>query len=144
MLNFLGAGYNLFDAKSIKSGIHRIHVSCAVMCAHSLSVAAPTSSRRPKSHRRRRERILGRRLQLSCRRRCRRCSPSRHLLPVSMSVPKASSRSVPLASLEETAREVLEAPRCRHQRRPASTIESKARVQIAQLATLETASDLPH
>ena len=118
-------------------------------CARPLRVAAPSSSRRPKSHRRLRERILGRHLQLSCRRRCRRCSPSRHLLPVSMCVPKASSRSVPPASLEETAREVLEALRCRHRRRPASKIESKARVQIARpatvetaLVTLETASDL--
>ena len=119
-------------------------------CARPLRVAAPSSSRRPKSHRRLRERILGRHLQLSCRRRCRCGSPSCHLLPVSMSVPKASSRSVPLVSLEEMAREVLEAPRCRHQRRRASTSELKARVQIAPpvtvetaLATLETASD-PH
>ena len=66
-----------------------------------------------------------------------------------MGVLKVSSRSVLLASLEETAREVLEAPRHRHQRQPASTSGSKARVQIARpatvetaLATLETASDL--
>ena len=57
---------------------------------------------------------------------------------------------MPLASLEEMAIEVLEAPRRRHQRQPANTSELKARVQIARpatvetaLVTLETASD-PH
>ena len=112
-------------------------------CARPLRVAAPSSSRRPKSHRRRRERILGRHLQLSCRRRCRRCSPSRHLLPVSMSVPKASNLFTLLASLKETASQVLEAPRRSHHHQPVSTSGSKARVQTAQLVTFGTASN-PH
>ena len=71
------------------------------------------------------------------------------MAPVSTSVLKVSSLSVLSASLEETVREVtythtvvLEAPRCSHHRQPVSTSGSKARVQTARPATLETASDM--
>ena len=114
-----------------------VHASCAVAHAHSLKITALTVGRRPKSHRRRRERNLGRHLQWSCCRRCRRCSPSHHLLPVCMSIPMASSLFEQLASLEEMSSQALKAPRRSHHRQLVSPSASKARVQTALLATLE-------
>ena len=87
-----------------------VHASCAVACAHSLKVTVLTVGCCLKSHYRRRRCNLGRHLQWSCCRCCHRCSPSHHLLPVSMSILKVSNLFVLLVSLEETVSQALEAP----------------------------------